>query len=85
MTNVYAYAKKDLHRGDALDGIGGYAAYGLIENASDNKAHPGLPICLAEEVTLNRDIKKDEKIFMEDIILGEDPSKFEIYKSELAA
>jgi len=85
MTNVYAYAKKDLHKGDTLDGIGGYAAYGLIENASDNKGHPGLPICLAEEVTLNREVKKDEKIFMEDIILGEDRSKFEIYKTELAA
>jgi predicted homoserine dehydrogenase-like protein len=85
VTNVYAYAKKDLHSGDELDGIGGYAAYGLIENVSDNKILPGLPICLAEEVALNRDIKKDEKIFLNDINLGKDPSKFKIYQTELAS
>ena len=83
VTNVYAYAKKDLHKGEELDGIGGYAAYGLIENVSDNKFRPGLPICLAEEVTLNRDLKKDEKIFMDDININSNSAKFEIYQSEL--
>ena len=61
MTNVYAYAKKDLHDGMHLDGIGGYAAYGLIENCSDNLVNPGLPICLAEEVTLLHDVKRTGK------------------------
>jgi predicted homoserine dehydrogenase-like protein len=83
VTNVYSYAKKDLRKGDELDGIGGYAAYGLIENVVDNKSHPGLPICLAEEVTLKRDLKKDEKIFMEDIDINANSAKFEIYQSEL--
>jgi len=66
-TNVYTYAKKDLKKGDTLDGIGGYCTYGLIENTIDNQIQPGLPICLAEDVTINRDILKDEKIFLEDI------------------
>ena len=53
-TNVYAYAKKDLKKGENLDGLGGYACYGLIENCSENKMKAGLPICLAEDVVLKR-------------------------------
>ena len=67
ITNVYAYAKKNLRKGDKLDGIGGYTCYGLIENCSEQGDSPGVPICLADQVTLNRDILKDEKILMEDI------------------
>jgi predicted homoserine dehydrogenase-like protein len=75
LTNVYAYAKHDLQKGDVLDGIGGYASYGLIENCEDNVTHPGLPICLADDVTLNRNIKKDEKILLADVIY--DPHRFD--------
>ena len=72
-TNVYAYAKRDLRTGERLDGIGGYACYGLIENCSQNRDRSGVPICLADDVTVNRDIAKDEKIFMEDIVY--DPAR----------
>ncbi len=85
VTNVYAYGKKYLRKGDILDGIGGYAAYGLIENIADNKSHPRLSICLENEVMLNRDFKKVEKIFMDDISRNETSAKFEIYQSELEA
>lgn len=74
-TNVYAYAKRNLHKGEKLDGIGGYTCYGLIENCIQNYDHPGLPICLAEEVILKRDVAKDEKIFMTDI--NYDPNRFD--------
>lgn len=67
-TNVYAYAKKNLHTGDAIDGIGGYTCYGLIENCTENRESPGLPICLAENVTLTHDILKDQKIYLEDVL-----------------
>lgn len=66
-TNVYAYAKRDLRRGEKLDGIGGYTCYGLIENCSQNREHAGVPICLADDVALKHDVAKDEKIFMDDI------------------
>jgi predicted homoserine dehydrogenase-like protein len=79
-TNVYAYAKTALNRGDALDGIGGYTAYGLIENCSDNLLQPGLPICLADEVCVRRNIKKDEKILLEDIIIPASEPRFELFK-----
>lgn len=83
VTNVYAYAKKDLKKDELLDGIGGYAAYGLIENRADNVTHPGLPICLAEDLRLRRDITKDEKIYLEDIIIPESDQRFKIFNLAL--
>jgi predicted homoserine dehydrogenase-like protein len=80
LTNVYAYAKKDLRQGDTLDGIGGYIAYGLIENCTDNRSRPGLPICLAENVTLHREIRKDEKILLEDVCYKPSDPRFEIFR-----
>jgi len=82
MTNVYAYAKKDLHQGDVLDGVGGYATYGLIENCADNLVRPGLPICLAEDVALRLDIRKDEKILLEDVVY--EPSDYRFKTFQLA-
>lgn len=71
-TNVYCYAKRNLQRGEKLDGLGGYTCYGLIENCVDHQQHPGFPICLAEEVVLRRDVRKDEKILMEDLVYDSD-------------
>jgi predicted homoserine dehydrogenase-like protein len=66
-TNVFAYAKANLAKGDELDGIGGYAAYGLIENLGDPNLAPGVPICIAEHMALKRDIARDERIAWEDV------------------
>jgi len=85
MTNVYVYAKKDLRQGDALDGIGGYASYGLIENCVDNQLHPGLPVCLAEGVTLRRAIHQDEKIFFDDVDYEPADPRFEAFRLALQA
>jgi predicted homoserine dehydrogenase-like protein len=78
-TNVYAYAKRDLHKGDTLDGIGGYACYGMIENCSENETRGGLPVCLADEVTLKRDIAKDQKVFMDDIVYDASRQDYRMY------
>lgn len=77
-TNVFAYAKRDLRAGEMLDGIGGYACYGLIENC-DNGSHPGLPICLSESVVLRRDVRRDSAIRMSDVELPEGRADFELY------
>lgn len=84
-TNVYAYAKKDLRSGDILDGIGGYTAYGLIENCADNWLRPGLPICLADGLPVRRLIHKDEKIFLDDVIYQPSDVRFEAYQLALQA
>ena len=83
-TNVFSYAKKDLKAGDALDGMGGYAAYGLIENLGDPDYKPGVPICIAENMTLKRDITKDERIAWDDIDFDPDEYAISLYLKALA-
>ena len=80
LTNVYAYARKDLQAGELLDGVGGYAAYGLIENCADDRPRPGLPICLADGPTLRRPLKRDEKIRLEDVNLPADDPRFAAFE-----
>jgi predicted homoserine dehydrogenase-like protein len=82
-TNVYAYAKADLARGDELDGIGGYAAYGLIENLDDPDAVPGVPICIAEHMTLKRDVAKDERIAWADVEYDQADPAIMLYRDAL--
>lgn len=78
-TNVFAYAKKDLAAGEMLDGMGGYAAYGLIENTVNNQDEPGIPICLAENLKLKRNIPKDEKIQLKDVVLNKKDPAFDLF------
>lgn len=81
-TNVYAYAKRDLHSGERLDGIGGYCCFGLIENCYEAD-HSGLPICLAENVTLRRDVARDSPILLSDVTIPEGRIDFELYDRAL--
>ena len=84
-TNVYTYAKKNLHKGEKLDGLGGYASYGLIENCSDNELKAGLPICISEGITLKRELAKDEKITIEDVDLDTESDGLNLYSMALQA
>jgi len=84
-TNVFAYAKKDLKKGETLDGLGGFCSYGLIENCTENKSKAGLPSCLAEDVLLKRDIPKDGKIYLEDIEYDENSDGFALFSKSLQA
>jgi len=82
-TNVFAYAKRHLKAGEKLDGIGGYACYGLIDNC--NGGHPGLPICLAEDVVLRHDIARDSPVLLTDVELPVSRSDFDLYRCALGA
>ena len=85
-TNVIAYAKTDLHAGDSLDGIGGYACYGMIENTAPDGATDGLPICLAEDVVLARDVAQGERITIADLAeVPGDREDFKLYEDALQA
>jgi predicted homoserine dehydrogenase-like protein len=84
-TNVYAYAKRDLHAGETLDGIGGYCCYGLIENCGSKGAHPGLPICLAHGLVLQTDIPLHSPILLENVTVAYERSDFNLYSLAQAA
>ena len=67
--DVAAVAKKDLTEGELLDGVGGFTAYGLIQNSDVFNAENFLPMGLSDGCTLTRDIRKDEPIKTTDVKL----------------
>jgi predicted homoserine dehydrogenase-like protein len=66
---VITVAKRDLKAGERLDGIGGFCAYGLVDNAVDARAADALPIGLSENCMLRRDKKKDDVVSFDDVML----------------
>jgi len=83
--NVFAYAKKDMTKGEKLDGLGGFPHYGMLENYTREGSHPGIPVCLAEDVVLSRDLKKDEGILMCDIETPAQRLDFHLYEESIRA
>lgn len=67
---VAAVAKRDLARGDVLDGEGGYTVWGKALPMS--RARTALPIGLAHGVRLKRDIALGEILSMDDVDLQDD-------------
>jgi predicted homoserine dehydrogenase-like protein len=65
-TEVICYAKKALAAGSQLDGPGGFASYGLIENTAGGSS-TGLPIILSKGARLCRAVAKDERISWTDV------------------
>jgi predicted homoserine dehydrogenase-like protein len=65
-------AKRDLRAGETLDGVGGFCAYGLIDNASAARAVDALPMGLSEGCRLVRDIRRDEVVRFADVELPPD-------------
>lgn len=59
---VVTIAKRDLKAGEQLDGVGGFCAYGLIENTAAARAMSALPIGLSEGCRLLRDVAKDSVV-----------------------
>jgi predicted homoserine dehydrogenase-like protein len=68
---VVATAKTDLKAGETIDGIGHYMTYGLAENAEVQQRDNLLPIGVAEDCILKRDIPKDQVLTYGDVILPE--------------
>jgi predicted homoserine dehydrogenase-like protein len=54
--DVVATAKRDLRAGEVLDGEGGACVWGKLMPAANSLAVGGLPIGLANHVTLRRDV-----------------------------
>jgi predicted homoserine dehydrogenase-like protein len=59
---VVAVAKRDLKAGEILDGVGGYMAYGVIENAKTFSEKNLLPMGISEGCRLLHDIPKDDAL-----------------------
>lgn len=65
--DVVATAKRDLRAGERLDGEGGYTVWGRLYPAETSLALGGLPIGLAHDTTLNRNVPAGEPILWNDV------------------
>lgn len=61
-TDTIAVAKKNLIKGERLDGIGGYTAYGLVDKSETVRKDKLLPLGLAENAIVTRNIPIDTPI-----------------------
>lgn len=66
---VVTVAKRDLKAGERLDGVGGFCAYGLIDNSETARSMSALPISMSEDCVLLRDIRKDSVVSLENVKL----------------
>ncbi|MGB6044104.1 MAG: hypothetical protein WBF93_13170 [Pirellulales bacterium] len=69
MCDVVTVAKRNLKTGEVLDGIGGFDAYGMIDNADVCQDEDLLPMSLSRGCRLARDVAQDDTICYADVIL----------------
>jgi predicted homoserine dehydrogenase-like protein len=69
--DVVTIAKRDLRKGETLDGIGGFTCYGTIENADASRRERLLPMGLSEGCELLVDVAADEPVTRDDVRLPE--------------
>jgi len=88
LTDVYAYAKRDLEPGDVImHGIGDDLLYGLVHESKEADQANRLPIYLltTEQLTtrpcLQRSVKKDQPLTWDDVVL-KDEKLLSLYKTQ---
>jgi predicted homoserine dehydrogenase-like protein len=69
--DAVAVAKRSLRVGEKLDGEGGWTVYGNAVPATRSRADALLPIGLAHDVTLLRDVSQGEVLRMADVALDQ--------------
>ena len=67
---VASIAKKNLKKGEKLDGEGGFCARGKLINSEKSKKDKILPLGLTDNAILKKNISKDETIKIEDVELN---------------
>ena len=72
VTEVITVAKRDLKRGELLDGSGGYTVNGLIERVEIARPSGFLPLGLAYDVKLKQDVSQGTAITYEMVALNQD-------------
>ena len=69
LADVVAVAKRDLKTGEKLDGEGGYGVWGRLRPAQASVKRRELPIGLAHDVVLSRDVALGEMLTRDDVVL----------------
>lgn len=80
--DVITVAKRDLHPGEKIDGIGGYMVYGLIDTYDNVRSGHYLPLGLSEYTTVQKHIKKDSPITFNDVDIPDNNLLFQLKNKE---
>ncbi len=64
---VVTVAKRDLQAGETLDGVGGFACYGLIDNTAAARQDDALPMGLSEGCRVRRDVARAQLVRLSDV------------------
>jgi len=70
-SDVVATAKRDLKAGEMLDGEGGFCVWGKQQPAEASLANGYLPLGLAHEVKLKRDLAEGEMLRWQDVAIDD--------------
>jgi len=84
-SDVVACAKRPLKKGEMLDGEGGYMVWGKQVPASESLAMGGLPLGLAGEVALTRDIAEGELLTWSDAAIDDSDAAVRVRREMEAA
>jgi predicted homoserine dehydrogenase-like protein len=76
--DVVATAKRDLKPGEILDGEGGYTVWGKLLPATKSVAMGGLPLGLAHDIKLIRDVKKGQSLCWDDVVVDTSTHAYKI-------
>lgn len=80
VSDVMAFAKKDLFVGDILGKIGGFEYYGEIEVATVARNIKALPLGLAKDAVMLKDVKKGDIITEDCVDIKNHPITIELRK-----
>lgn len=82
VTDVVAIAKRDLGPGETLDGIGGFTAYGVIDNSAAARAEELLPMGLSDGCSLTRHVVKDQPLTLSDVEPPEESVAWQLWHDQ---
>lgn len=85
VTDVVALAKFDLKAGDTLDGVGGFKAYGVMENSPVARRQNLLPMGLTDGCVLRRDLAQDTPITFDDVEIPAGRLSDRLWQEQIAA
>ena len=79
VSQVMAAAKRDLKKGEKLDGIGGFTAYGVIDKAKTADEERALPLGLAKGMIMKNNVAKGELVRRDDVEKEEESLLLQVY------
>ncbi len=78
--DVVATAKRDLKAGEMLDGEGGYTVFGKLFPARESLRVGSLPLGLAHHLKLRRDVRQDQSLTWDDVVIDAELPAYRVRK-----